>query len=173
MALDLVGILGIGFTIGALTLAFKDNIYWRVCEAIYIGTTGAYIVTIAIGALKSNLVAPLSAGNLLYIIPVILIIMLYGRYVQNYSWINRYPISILIGVGIAVTLRTIVGSMILKQISDTLINPFATGDAIVGTPKTPINNILVIIIVISCAFYFLFWETKWTQNSAIRNDNRY
>ena len=94
--------------------------------------------------------------------------MLYSRYVQQVSWLNRYPIVVMVGVGTAVSMRTIIFTMFTKQISSTFINPFATGDAVLGTVKTPINNILIILIVIASTFFFVFWEMKWMQNEAVK-----
>jgi hypothetical protein len=135
---------------------------------MYVGFAAGYLLITAIQSLSANLFTKLGEGNIIFVIPLILSIMLYSRYVQQVSWLNRYPIVVMVGVGTAVSMRTIIFTMFTKQISSTFINPFATGDAVLGTVKTPINNILIILIVIASTFFFVFWEMKWMQNEAAK-----
>ena len=164
---NMVSILAIGFTVGCLTLPLGDNVYWKICEHMFLGFAAGYTILIASQTLQANLFGKIGSGEILFVIPLVLSVMLYSRFVKQARWLNRYPIALLVGVGTAISMRTIVDAMLLKQIRSTLINPFATGTAIVGNPATPINNIVVIIGVVAVIIYFVFWEMKWMDNPAI------
>lgn len=166
---NLVTIVAIGFSVGCLTLPLGDNVYWKICEHMFLGFAAGYTVMIASQTLQSNLFAKIGQGEIIFLIPLILSIMLYSRFVKQASWLNRYPIALLVGVGTAISMRTIVDAMLIKQITSTIINPFATGKDIVGSPATPINNIFVILGVVLVIFYFVFWEMKWMKNPVINN----
>jgi preprotein translocase subunit SecG len=153
-------VLAIFFTVGCLTLPFKDNVYWKICESMYIGFAAGYTFIINLNALNSNLFKPLTSGNFVYVIPLILSILFYTRYIRSVRWLGRYPVALIIGVGTAVSMRTIVSAQFVNQIKNTIISPFAPSSGIVGIPKTPINNIFVIISVLSVVYYFVFMQTE-------------
>jgi len=172
--LETTGIIAsIAFTVGALTLPIKDNVYWKTCEHLYLGFAAGYSLIIAINALNSNLIKQLLTGNVIYTIPLILGIMLYSRYIERWQWLNRYPVAVIVGVGTAISARTIIDAMIIQQIRGALLNPLASGKDIVGSPKTPINNILTIITVITVVLYFVFWQMKGMDNIVIEKSRKF
>ena len=157
------------FTIGALSLPIRDNLYWKLCEHMYLGFAGGYMLIVAYKAINTNLFNRLVSGNFIYIIPLILSLMLYSRYVKGYQWLGRYPTALMVGVGTAVSVRTLVSSMFVSQIAGSFINPLAPTAAQVGTIKTPINNILILVSTIAVLFYFIFIRTSVTQNSTAKS----
>jgi hypothetical protein len=152
------------FTVGALTLPVRDNLYWKVCEHLYLGFAGGYMLIVAYKAIQANLFSQLSEGNLIYIIPLILSILLYARFVPAYGWIGRYPVALLVGVGTAVSLRTLIDAMFISQIAASFINPIAPTSEQVGSVLTPFNNIIIILGTVTVAFYFIFWRNQLTTN---------
>jgi hypothetical protein len=156
------------FTVGALSLPIRDNLYWKLCEHMYLGFAGGYMLIVAWKAINTNLFNRLITGNIVYVIPLILSIMLYSRYLKGYQWLGRYPTALMVGVGTAVSVRTLVDSMFVSQIAATFINPLAPAAQQVGTIKTPINNILIIVSTLSVLFYFIFIKTNFTENPTAR-----
>jgi hypothetical protein len=96
-------------------------------------------------------------GEFVWIIPIILGVLLYARFTRKHYWFARYPLAFIVALGTAISSRTIVTSDFIVQMRDTMINPLVTsGPGVVGTPSTPINNILIIIVVVSTLCFFIF-----------------
>lgn len=160
-------IASIGFTIGALTLPIRDNVYWKICEHMYLGFAAGYTVIIGYSALQSNLFTQLSEGNIIYVVPLILSLLLYSRYSKQYYWLNRYPVAVMVGVGTAVSMRTVVNALIIGQIKSSILNPVASIGDQVGSPATAVNNIIVLFTVVSVLLFFVFWRTDLLESSVL------
>jgi hypothetical protein len=156
-------ILAVGLTIGVLSAPFKENVYWKICEYAYLGVGAGYWLVLALDALQSNLVIPLSKGNIIYIVPLVISLLFYAGFVNKVAWLNRYPVAIAIGVGTAVTMRTVIETSFISQIAQTFnLNLLAaSGAAVQGNPKIAyVNNIAVLISIIATVLFFAFWELK-------------
>ncbi len=117
----------IGVWIGALTaigiysVLVKDNPFYKMVEHIFVGASAGIAVVVGINTFKSTAWSPMIAGKFSLIIPMILGLMLYSRYFQSVSWLNRIPLSFLMGTGAGVAMRGAVESQIVGQISATMI----------------------------------------------------
>lgn len=118
----------IGVWIGALTaigiysVLIKDNPFYKMVEHIFVGASAGIAVVVGINTFKNTAWSPMVAGNFSLIIPMILGLMLYSRYFQSISWLNRIPLSFLMGTGAGVAMRGAVESQIVGQVSATMVN---------------------------------------------------
>ncbi len=94
------------WTAAILTLALwsyliGDNPIWRFAEHIYVGLTTAW----TFGYFWHSYIAPtvtediLSKGRWSLVIPIVLGLMIYLRYVPNVSWLARWPLGWWVGYG--------------------------------------------------------------------------
>ena len=97
-----------------------------------------------VNTLKSQLVNPLM------IIPFIIGILAYTRWTK-YRWLARYPIAVLSGIGLGVT----VGSTIRGQIIAGMIQVIQDVQAL---NPDPVSAIISLIGVASVLFYFTYSE---------------
>lgn len=88
-----------------------------------------------------------------FIIPVILGFMLLGRLYKPTRWTYRYPMALLIGSTLGVSLRTMVFSQILDQYVLGNINT-----PLIGVPAVKTINGLIIIIGTLCATAFFIFS---------------
>jgi len=163
--------LGAAFTVFVYSFAFKDNPLYRLSEHILIGSGAGYATILAIDNVRRIAWTPLTTkADWLWIVPIILGTTLFFRFSRKYFWVNRYGTAVLIAIGTALTLRTIVEAQVLSQIRATFLNPFTSVPSLVeGSVKTPINNILVIVIVVSSIFFFIFSGGSKIQKSTLAN----
>lgn len=126
------GIIGI-WTSFVLTLAifsyplFRENRLYRFAEHTTVAFALAVMTLGNIDALIRGPVLPsLMEGKVLLVIPVILGLAMYSQHFTKYSWISRYPISILVGSSIGLGMASIIITRVISQVISTVTSP-ATG----------------------------------------------
>jgi hypothetical protein len=139
-------------TIGIYTLLFRENPIYRFIEHLFVGTAMGYSLVVAYRNIKSVGVDQITKGNYIYILPMILGIMMYSRYFgRNYRWMNRIPVSLLLGSSIGITLRGIPEVSFFRQLQATFA-PIVGSGSIMGD----FNNIIIIISFFFTLLYFTF-----------------
>lgn len=164
--MDIIGLyLCTALTIFTVSLIFKETPIYRLAQHLFMGSAMGYGIVMAVKAISDIAWKPLIGGDLVWIIPIVIGLMLYTKFSKEYAWISRYPTAILVSTGVTLTMRTVIRSKFLAQISSTFVNPFAP--PFVGDPPLAINNIIVIVIVICTMMYFLFTGTETLQKNPI------
>jgi hypothetical protein len=108
---------------------------------------------------------PLLQGEITWIMPILLGLLLYLRFSEKYIWISRYSIAVMVGIGTAVSIRLIIYTDFINQIKATMINPF--GPSVIGSPGTPFNNALFIIMVLTTIIFFTFTGGATIQTQTV------
>jgi hypothetical protein len=93
----------------------------------------------------------IAEGNFLYIFAMVLGLLAYFRYSKENFWIYRYPIALVVGIGVGTAMRGLVGSSVIDQIADSFFNLAVPGD--VGAS---VNNIIMLVTLVSGLIYFIF-----------------
>lgn len=149
--------IGAMFTVFIYTFAIRDNKLYRFTGALMVGSAAGFATVSAINNIRNIAFTPLMKGQSLWIIPIILGLTLFFRFTREYSWVNRYGLSVIVSIGTALTMTTVVNSQILAQIKSSFLYPYTTdANLIAGSVKTPFNNIIVIVIVITSVLFFVF-----------------
>jgi hypothetical protein len=130
-------------TIAIISLAWKENPFYRAAEHLYVGVSAGHAVVMAYNNIRDTAVKPLAEGSYLWIIPICLGILLYARYVKKIAWYSRFPVSVLVGIGIGVATRGAIHGDFIQQISATIR---------VGN----LNDILLLLMTIVSLSYFFF-----------------
>ncbi|MGB4747987.1 MAG: hypothetical protein WBH67_00885 [Bacillota bacterium] len=117
----------IGVWIGALSalgiysVLIKDNPFYTMVEHLFVGASAGIAVVVGINTFLNSAWSPMIEGKYLLIIPILLGILLYSRYFEDIAWLNRIPLSFLMGTGAGVAMRGAVESQIVGQISATMV----------------------------------------------------
>lgn len=113
----------------------KDNPFYRLVEHVFVGASAGIAIVTGIQTFKSTAWAPLTKGQTTLIIPMLLGVLLYARYVPRFSYLNRLPLSFLMGTGAGVAMRGAVESQIVGQLSATMVklNTFNAWVIFLGT----------------------------------------
>src|SRR6056297_1327785 len=132
-------------TLGLLSFAIGENPFYRLVEHLYVGVAAAHSMIIGWENLQNNAFTPMmEEGEIAKIIPVILGILLYARFIKGQLWLSRIPMSALVGIGVGLTVRGTITAEFLNQIRATII------------PLNSINNIIIVFGVISVLMFFYF-----------------
>jgi hypothetical protein len=104
-----------------------------------------------------------TAGNYLYILAILLGLLTYARYSKTYFWVYRYPIALVMGIGVGTAMRGLVGGSFLDQIRDSFFHLSVPGDAMAS-----VNNVIFFVILLSSLSYFLFTIRAMRSETALR-----
>ena len=145
-------------TIMITTLAWKDTPVSKTAEHIYLGVITANTIVQAWGNIDSIGIQKIMSGQIVYIIPVILGIMAYARYSKENFWIYRYPIALVVGIGVGTAMSGLVGGSVLDNIKASFYQLNVPGD--IGAS---LNNLIMVVTLLSAMMYFIF-TIKATRN---------
>ena len=144
------------FTIMIYSIAFRDNMLFKFSEYTFVGAAAGHSLVYAVDNLKRYGWDNLMGGAYLYIVAFLLGILLYTRYHPQYFWVSRYPLSVMVGIGIGLSMRAVVTAEFIAQIKSTAaIQLFGVSDAF-----KLVSNLIFVILVITVVYYFLFTIPK-------------
>lgn len=167
-------------TLCVFSFLYRDNPFYKFSEAVFVGVSAAYWMVVAYW----DVVVPNLLGKLwpawvqswampglstvrdeywwMYLIPLILGAMLLWRLSPRGAWIARWPLAFIIGSTAGIRLVGFLEADFLSQIRSTIkpviLNPSEAteGVAAVSPFWQSIQNILLIVSVLSAVVYFFF-----------------
>ncbi len=161
------------FTIAIFSFLYRDNPAYKIVEAIYVGLSAGYWMVIAFwDVLIPNLMGKvwptmiqkwampgLSGPDLkrdfLYLIPLVLGIMLLWRLAPKGGWIARWPLAFIIGTTAGLQLVAYLHGDFLEQIRSSIL-PLVVNNLGVFDFWASVENLVVVVGVLSCLTYFFF-----------------
>jgi hypothetical protein len=139
-------------TLAIYSFLYKDNPVYKVAEHIFVGISAGYWTVILWSNFAwPNLFEPLvRQGNLIYIIPIAVGLMMFAPFIPKLSWLVRIPLTFTMGVSMALVIIQTVQGEILPQVRATFL-------PIAGIPFFQmVSNLLIILGVIFTLIYFYF-----------------
>ncbi len=133
------------YTLMIYSYPYKDTPLFKFAEHSMIGLGIAVttimgvrnILDIAVGSI-------IEKGEVSWIIPILLGLALFTRYSKQYAWLSRWPLALLVGVGIGVAMGSQVDASFVAQIRSTV------------TGVNNLNQALLAIMVVLTVTYFIF-----------------
>ncbi len=139
-------------TLGIFSFLFKDNPFYRFCEHLFVGVAnGYYIALYWHNTLRPNLYEPLSQGQFLYFVPLLLGLMYFAKFIPKISWLVRIPIGFMIGWGAGISIPANFQARILRQIEGTVVTPASFHNFWSG-----IWAVFIFVGVVTTVIYFFF-----------------
>ncbi|RKX18996.1 MAG: hypothetical protein DRP26_04200 [Candidatus Zixiibacteriota bacterium] len=171
--------IGAFLTLGILSFLYKDNPFYKLSEAIFLGISAGYWfvslfwqnlvpklfdnlgITKVLGfsaedgALQNIFVHGKYDPNIWYLIAGVLGVMMLMRLIPRIGWISRWPLAFIVGTTSGVYLTRYLASNALAQIENSLKNFI-----ILGQPGflswANLNTLIILIGVITGLAYFYF-----------------
>ncbi|MBN1212753.1 MAG: hypothetical protein JXA92_09270, partial [candidate division Zixibacteria bacterium] len=136
-------------TLAILTFLYCDNPIYKMAESLLIGVSIGYFIVINwTNTIMDLMFVPLfTQGKLLLIIPLILGLMMFGRFSRKTTVLSRIPIAVLIGSGAGVAIPAMLHARTLKQVSATVAPILDAG----GLPN--FSELVVIVGVLTTLIY--------------------
>lgn len=139
------------FTIWIYSIAFRDNPFFKFAEHTFVGAAAGHNIVYAVDNIQRYGWTPFTQGATLYIIVFLLGLILYTRYHSKYFWLSRFPLAIMVGIGIGLSMRATVTAEFIAQIVSTASLQLVGVDA-----WTAFSNLIFIIIVVTVVYFFVF-----------------
>ena len=130
-------------TLALYSFLYKENAVYRFAEHLFVGLSAGYALAVGYDNIRTAALMEIAQGHYVLLIPCVLGLCLYARFLRKYEWLARYPISILIGIGTGMSLRGIPSSQIVTQIRSAIV------------PLNSINNVILVVGVLGALAYFL------------------
>ncbi len=141
-------------TIFALSFLYKDNPLFRFTESLFAGVSlGYYIGTTLNQTLMPNLIMPLTHDfkqNWDLLVPGLLGVLLYMRYLPRGGWIARYALAIYVAYYIGLDFTRRIHGEVLPQLARAIV-PISKFDS-----HTILYSLVFAIGVFSVLIYFFF-----------------
>jgi len=144
------------FTIWIYSIAFRDNDFFKFAEYTFVGAAAGHGLVYGVDNIKRYGWDNLIGGAYLYIVVFLLGILLYSRYHPQYFWVSRYPLSVMVGLGIGLSMRAVVTAEFITQIKSTAAIKLIG----VTDPFKLVSNLIFIILVVTTVYFFLFTFPK-------------
>jgi hypothetical protein len=140
--------IGALLTLGIFSFLYKDNPFYKLCEAIFLGVSAGYwFVSLFWQNIWSKLIVTLRGQNAealhaygpaapwLYGLAGVLGIMMLLRLLPKIGWISRWPLAFIVGSTAGLYFITYLQSNAISQVHDTLV-PLVSGGrgSFVGLP---------------------------------------
>jgi len=137
--------LGAFATISMYSYLYKDNLLFKIGEHLFIGLAAAHTVTMGVSNIREMAWTPLTVkGDLSWLVPMFLGLLLYTRFTKNYTWVSRTPIGFMMGIGAAITIRGQLEGSFIRQIRGSML------------PLTTLDNWIMVVGCVTTLTYFFF-----------------
>jgi hypothetical protein len=138
-------------TLAIFSFLYKDNPFYKLAEHLYVGTSAGYMLIYTYFlTIKPMLIDPITKQQQFFLfIPAFFGIIMLTRWFPKIAWLSRWSIAFTIGIGTGLAITGSIQGILIPQIKGTLI-------ALHGWNWTTLNNLLIIIGVISTLTYFYF-----------------
>jgi hypothetical protein len=141
-------------TLFALSFLYKDNPFFRFTESLFAGVSlGYYIGTTLNQTLVPNLITPLTHDfnqNWDLLVPGLLGVILYMRYLPKAGWVSRYALAIFVAYYIGLDFTRRIHGEVLPQLARAIV-PLSHLDT-----HTVFYSLVFAAGVFSVLIYFFF-----------------
>lgn len=133
-------------TLSIYSFLYKDNPFYKLAEHIFAGiSAGYYVGLVWHSIIKQQLLNPLlQYHQYLLIIPGVLGVLMFTRFIPKISWISRVSLAFVIGNTAGITLIQQLHGIVLPQIRCTFLD------------ITQISGLVMVVGVVSTLIYFYF-----------------
>ncbi|TMQ56235.1 MAG: hypothetical protein E6K77_02750 [Candidatus Eisenbacteria bacterium] len=141
-------------TLACMSFLYKDNPFFRFAESLFAGISLGYFIGITLNqTLVPNLILPLHRDfgqNWDLLVPGLLGVLLYMRYVPKIGWISRFALSIYVAYYIGLDFTRRIHGEVLPQLARAIV-PLSKFDS-----HTILYSLIFSVGVFSVLIYFFF-----------------
>jgi hypothetical protein len=146
-------------TLAIFSFLYRDNPMYKMAEHIAVGISVGFIVVVY----YNNVFKPKVWDNILhkgqydYLIPLILGIILFTRFLPKHGWMSRYAIAFYIGTSSGLSIAPTLEARVLQQMEGTVrsLVTVVPGNTL-ATLAGSFGAIFLIVGTLACLIFFLF-----------------
>ncbi len=143
-------------TLGIMSFVYRDNLYYKICEAIFIGISAGYwFITFFWDSLyRIAWIGIVHEGRYVLLGGVILGAMMLMRLFGKIGWIARWPLAFIVGATAGLKMMVYFTTNAMAQIHDTVydtVTAFSGGDL-----YNLIGRLVILLGTVTGLIYFYF-----------------
>jgi len=140
-------------TLAIFSFLYKDNPFYKFAEHLFVGISAGYWVMLDYyNSVVPNLIVPVFKDhNFWFIIPGLLGILFFTRFIPKLGFLILLPISFYIGGYAGLYIGPGLQARLLKQLQGSMLSPADFAD-----PGMLINKVIVLIGILGSMLYFYF-----------------
>jgi hypothetical protein len=147
-------------TLGIISFLYRDNAWYKICEAIFVGISAGYWV---VSLYWDNFYGKFIVGvaeepkSMLWVGAALGLLMLL-RLVPKIGWISRWPLAFIVGATGGLWMMNYFASNIMVQVQASIMPLFSStfGNGFDVDPGTLIANLVILIGTFTGLVYFYF-----------------
>lgn len=160
-------------TLAIYSYLYRDNPIYKFAEYLFVGLAAGYYFAIQWrNVIQPNLLNPLMEGPqgfgyLLYVVPLVLSLLMLARFVPNWGWLSRWPISFMVGAFAGLAIIGNAQGDLISQVQANLLPIFDENSLAAFTNAEGIDgkilgflwmfgNILLIVGLLTTLVFFFF-----------------
>lgn len=150
-------------TLGIISFLYRDNAWYKICEAIFVGVSAGYWLVsyfwdnlykkFWVGVYVTPMADRPGDWYVLYVGAALGLLMLM-RLIPKIGWVSRLPLAFIVGATAGLYLITYFASNVMVQIEDT-VRPLL-GDNYSASIYDIIGNVVVAVGTFTGLIYFFF-----------------
>jgi hypothetical protein len=151
------------FTLGIFSFLYKDNPYYKFCEAVFVGISAGYwFVSLYYQNLLAKLIDTLAVTSnfgwhyIAYVFAGIFGFMMLLRLVPKIGWISRWALAVIVGATAGLWFITYLQSNAMRQLENTIgpIQAYAADGSL--SWYNTLGNLTVAVGTVTGVIYFFF-----------------
>jgi len=142
-------------TLLAYSFLYKDNKLYQATEHLYVGLGAGYTLVLGYENVVRSGWNPIIEGEWWFILPMLLGLMLFGRFSPGTRWMSYYPMGVIVAIGATLALRGAIPANITGQLSATMI------------PLNTVNNVLLVLGTLATLTFFFFTLGAITNRNSL------
>lgn len=138
-----------------MSFLYRDNILYKICEAIFIGISAGYwFITYFWDSLYRPVAEGIRNDNYWFLVGIVLGVMLLSRLFGKIGWIARWPLAFIIGATCGLRGMTYLATNAVGQAHGTVVDTVAAFSA--GELYGIIGRLVIVIGTLAGLVYFYF-----------------
>ena len=141
-------------TIFVLSYIFKDTILFRFCDFLFVGLAFATVGATGAIVIVNTAILPATKGNFSGIPGLILGLLIFSRFSKKLSYMSRWPLALLMGVGAGIALGGTVQTQVTAQ-----MQAMAEVSQYIRAARNPIaltGEIITLVFAVCSIIFFIF-----------------
>ena len=142
------------FILSVFSFCFRDNPAFKISQHVFVAASVGNAVVMAVTNVQRYALTPISHGEILYLLPCLLGVIIYFQYHSKHYWISRYGIAFMLGVSLVTSFRAQIKTQFISQIISA-IAPLTSPNFL-----TNFNGLIIFIATVVTLYFFVFTIPK-------------
>ncbi|MEK6608009.1 MAG: hypothetical protein AABZ30_10140 [Myxococcota bacterium] len=153
--------IGIFLTIAILSFLYGDNPFYKLAEHLFVGVSvGFVIIQQYDNTVRPQLIARLMSGQpatvALYLVPLVLAVLLFARFVPKWGWLSHFGFAFVFGSIAGMGIPNLGDAEVVSQLHATMLET----RGLAGKPWTDVLGAIFLVTGLASALVYFFFSAE-------------